>query len=156
MAGEGQSRNLADQVISGRAREGLEQADLADRMGVSLKTVQRIEAGKPVSPTTLSKLGDALHWPTGGYRVAMAGRDPLSVSRLAPEVLAALQRIAARQTEVHRKISLVPDVYDQFGSEAARAALTKLSTEAAALSAETADLLASQLSDSADEGTEVS
>lgn len=67
---------LADYVVGKRSEEGITQIDLAQRMGVDVKTVRRIEAGNSVAKTTLAKIDRAFHEPAGTARAVLDGTSP--------------------------------------------------------------------------------
>lgn len=141
MDGKGDLRNLAEQVLRSRTRLELEQEDLARLMGVNLKTVQRIESGQQgVAKATLIKLGDALNWPSNGTTVALQGGDPMP-DGIPAAVAAQLKPLLERSAEIQRKLNMVQDVYDDYGRDAARAALARLSAEFAELQAQMAALM---------------
>ncbi len=52
--------SLGSQLKDARNRQGLTQAELAERAGVSRPTVARVESGDDVSTATLEKVAAAL------------------------------------------------------------------------------------------------
>lgn len=70
---------LGGALRESRERQGLTQAELAQRADVSAKSVQDAEAGKvPKSrmPYTLAPIAKALGWPAGSVDSVLAGEDP--------------------------------------------------------------------------------
>ncbi|MCX4622840.1 multiprotein-bridging factor 1 family protein [Streptomyces albogriseolus] len=70
---------LGGALRESREREGLTQAELAQRADVSVKSVQDAEAGKvPKSrmPYTLAPIAKALGWSAGSVDSVLAGEEP--------------------------------------------------------------------------------
>ncbi|MER5388347.1 helix-turn-helix domain-containing protein [Saccharopolyspora sp. NPDC002686] len=70
---------LSDFVISWRERLSLERSDLAERMKMDAKTVQRIENGQSVRATSLAALERGLGWKPGSARTVLGGGDPAPI-----------------------------------------------------------------------------
>jgi transcriptional regulator with XRE-family HTH domain len=73
---------LADHVVSERVRRGWELGELADRTGVSDRTLSKLERGQRVSRDTWAAIEHAFNWRPGTCRTIAAGGEPLN---LAPE-----------------------------------------------------------------------
>jgi transcriptional regulator with XRE-family HTH domain len=71
---------LADYAIHRRGELKLRREDVAGRMGMSPKTVERIEEGKSVQAATLGKLERALRWKPGSARAVLEGGEPTLIS----------------------------------------------------------------------------
>jgi DNA-binding XRE family transcriptional regulator len=69
---------LARRVQQTRARYGMSQADLAERVGVSLRTINNVENGRlqGMRPGTRHKLEEALRWAAGSVHDVLAGGEP--------------------------------------------------------------------------------
>lgn len=70
---------LGGALRESRERQGLTQGELAERAGVSKKSIQDLEAGKvPRSrmPYTLAPLAKELGWPAGAVDSVLAGGEP--------------------------------------------------------------------------------
>lgn len=52
--------SIAAEITAARERSGYSQADLAEKSGVSVSTIQRIEQKHIISPPTLAKVEAAL------------------------------------------------------------------------------------------------
>jgi transcriptional regulator with XRE-family HTH domain len=72
---------LADYVLSRRTVLGIDRAGVAGRMGVSTKTVERIELSRSVRSGTLAKLELALGWTPGSARRVLDGGEPTLVEQ---------------------------------------------------------------------------
>lgn len=77
---------LSDYVVSWRARRDISRSRLAELMGVSTKTVERIENAEPVRTTSLARLEYALGWKPGSARAVLEGGEPTLDDNTAPEV----------------------------------------------------------------------
>lgn len=66
-----QMLGIAARLRAARIEQGLTQAELAKRAGVSRPTVARVEAGEDVSTATLEKIAGALR-----LRVELHGEEP--------------------------------------------------------------------------------
>ena len=70
---------LGRALRAARERQGLTQDELAQRAGVSTKSVQDAEAGrvpKRRMPYTLAPMAKALGWPSGAVDAVLAGAEP--------------------------------------------------------------------------------
>jgi transcriptional regulator with XRE-family HTH domain len=67
---------LADYVTSRRVDLGIDQAELADRMGMHRRTVSRIETGQSVKRDTYATLEKELGWTPGSARRVLEGGTP--------------------------------------------------------------------------------
>lgn len=70
---------LGRALRAARERQGLSQAELAERAAVSTKSVQDAEAGrvpKRRMPYTLAPIAKALGWPSGAVDAVLAGAEP--------------------------------------------------------------------------------
>jgi len=96
-------KRLADAVTDRRGELGLTQEEFADQCGVSLPTIQRIEARR-ITPraTTLAGLDRGARWKQGSARATLAGGRPTPIG--GPRPLADLTRQEAmdRAAEVAR------------------------------------------------------
>ncbi|WP_409463588.1 hypothetical protein [Amycolatopsis sp. GA6-003] len=129
-------------------RLGIDREEVARRMGMDKKTVDRIIQGTAVAKATLGRLETALGWMPGSTQAVLAGGQPIVPQPLDAETQRALAKIQAEAAEIRRKLELVSDIYDDYGPEAARAAIAKLSAELADLNRQIAELTTS----SSDEG----
>lgn len=100
---------LADFVVNRRMELRLERDDLADRMEMVTKTVERIELGKSVRRTTLAALERALGWTPGSARRVLDGGDPTLVDAKDPaETPAALPPDEQRFVDALVELELEP------------------------------------------------
>jgi len=76
-------------VKTAREELGINQTSLAVEAGVSLTTLQSMEAGRPVSPQTLKRMTDALR------RISQAGGDAADVLAMIANARAQLDMIEA-------------------------------------------------------------
>lgn len=78
MRGVTETRRLGERISGARARLRLTQQELADRIGVSVKTVNNLEAGRtgPPRPANRALLEDALGWAPGSVRAILDGGEP--------------------------------------------------------------------------------
>lgn len=74
---------LGERITAARARLRLTQQELADEIGVSVKTINNLETGRtgPPRPGTRTRLEDALGWSAGSIRTVLAGGQPTVTSR---------------------------------------------------------------------------
>lgn len=77
---------LSDYVVSWRTRRDISRSRLAELMGVSTKTVERIENAEPVRTTSLARLEYALGWKPGSARAVLEGGEPTLDDNTASEV----------------------------------------------------------------------
>lgn len=75
---------LADFVRSARNALDLTQADLAEKAGIGLSTVQLLERGTTRTrlPQTITAVESALGWAPGSARSVLGGGDPEPVASL--------------------------------------------------------------------------
>ena len=71
------------QLASARVASGLTQQDLADRCGVNVRTIYRLEAGKNVASATVFKVMDALDLVVVPCRVVLWANNEIDVQELA-------------------------------------------------------------------------
>ncbi|WP_158303161.1 helix-turn-helix domain-containing protein [Prauserella endophytica] len=67
---------LADLVLRERQKARITQRQLADRMGVDVRSVRRIEAGQSVAKKTVAAIDDAFDLPTGTARSSLEQEHP--------------------------------------------------------------------------------
>lgn len=80
---------LGEQILNARAARGMSQEELARAAGVGLKTLQRLEAGKPGTPRTRGALQSFLRIGPYAPKEGAANDPPLSQARF-HELLRAL------------------------------------------------------------------
>jgi transcriptional regulator with XRE-family HTH domain len=101
---------LADFVTSRRVELSMDVEELAQHMGVSDKTVRRIETGVSVKRDTYAKLEVALGWTAGSARRVLANVKAVPDLRdLPPESDLALAEEADRLVEVIRGVLKLQD-----------------------------------------------
>ncbi len=79
-------RRLSELIRSQRGRLGWTQAELAQRAGVSTKSVATAESGNPPTrtPPTLNRVARALGWADGSIDAVLAGGEPITVTASGP------------------------------------------------------------------------
>lgn len=124
-----------------RSKKGFSsQAALADAAGSSVRMVAEVEAGKPVGDKTTQRLDRAMGWKQGyGIEALHRGEEPVDEEPV-DAVASRLHALYERSEQIKRKLDLVPEVYDNYGKDAARAAIAALSAEFAELQEEIAQL----------------
>lgn len=119
---------------------------LADLAGSSPRMVADAELGVPVGPKTRLRLSRALGWTDDSIDRLYRGENPIERetaairSKPADEPsLEDLGVLTARVAQIRRRLERIPEVWDEHGPEAARAAVANLSAQMAALQRQIAD-----------------
>jgi transcriptional regulator with XRE-family HTH domain len=132
----GDWKRLGEFVASWRGRKSWSRAELATRMGMDTKTVDRIEQGKSVAKTTVGKLDVACGWAPGSAVNVLNGGGVAIIGEPDDALAEKLQALEEKSAEIQRKLGLVWDVFDDYGPDAARAATHRLTAEFAELQAQ--------------------
>jgi transcriptional regulator with XRE-family HTH domain len=119
---------------------------LADKAGSSPRMVADAELGVPVGTKTRIRISRALEWTDDSIDRLYRGEDPIErepeliqptqADEPAPENLGVL---TARMAQIRRRLERIPEVWDEHGPEAARAAVANLSAQMATLQQQIAD-----------------
>jgi hypothetical protein len=118
------------------------QEALATAAASSTRMVADAERGIPVGAKTKVRLERALLWEHGSIDEMYSGGKPTErhVEQPAPLVKEPTEdNLTALAEQIRRRLDLIPDVYSDYGPDAARAAVQKLSEEMAALQRRIAD-----------------
>lgn len=119
---------------------------LAEASGVSPRMVADAELGKEVGPRTRLRLSRTLLWTDDSIDRLYRGEDPVQRETTTIRQLPAdepptgtLGVLTARMAQLRQKLDLIPDVMEQHGPEAARAAVANLSSQMEDLQRQIAD-----------------
>lgn len=116
----------------------------ADAAGSSPRMVADAERGIPVGEKTRIRLSRAAQWTDDSIDRLYRGEEPVERESARPTAVNEppgedLGMLTARMAQIRRKLELIPDVWDEHGPEAARAAVANLSAQMAALQQQIAD-----------------
>jgi transcriptional regulator with XRE-family HTH domain len=107
----------------------------AEAAGSSSRMVADAERGIPVGEKTRIRLSRAAKWTDDSIDRLYRGEQPIEHDPVAartkpadePPIDGGLGILTARMAQLRKKLDLIPDVWDQHGPEAARAAIANLS-----------------------------
>lgn len=131
-------RLLLDTLMQGNSYSSMEA--FADLAGSSSRMVADAELGKPVGPKTRLRISRALFWTDDSIDRLYRGEEPIELpdsptAQGGPTLAStstgdeATDELSARARELQRRLDLIPEVYDNYGREAAREAIKSLSAE---------------------------
>lgn len=119
---------------------------LADTADSSTRMVAAAELGEQVGPKTRKRLSWALGWTDDSIDRLYRGEEPVERETITVRPLPAdeppvesLGVLTARMAQIRRKLDLIPEVWDEHGPEAARAAVANLSAQMRDLQQQIAD-----------------
>lgn len=119
---------------------------IADASGVSPRMVADAELGKEVGPKTRLRLSRALQWTDDSIDRLYRDEEPVELDATTIRPLPSnepptenLGVLTARMAQLREKLDLIPDVWDKYGPDAARAAIANLSAQMKALQEQIAD-----------------
>lgn len=118
----------------------------ADAAGSSPRMVADAERGVPVGEKTRIRLSRAAKWTDDSIDRLYRGEDPIERENTAVRPLPAdepptenLGVLTARMAQLRQKLELIPDVMENHGAAAARAAVANLSSQMEDLQQQIAD-----------------
>lgn len=114
-------------MLRERAQTGLPQPAFAKKIGLKLKTLQRVEKGSSVSAMTLSQLDIGLHWHEGEARATVDGTlaHPASSTTSTPAPITEAE--LAKYDEIRKDIESIPGIYERYGKQMAEDLARKIS-----------------------------
>lgn len=99
----GDEQTLADQCKSIRRREGLSQSELAERAGVSTKTIQRLESSSPIAGSSRRAVLEALDLDPADFQPVVGLSHSWAAVEDSQQLLTALGKAQSVEIELDRQ-----------------------------------------------------